>query len=347
MTSNVLAENRSQILACGIALALAICFVYSGVLDHGFVGYYDGDYVATNPQVLGGLSAAGVEWAFSTGHAANCHPLTWLSHMLDVELFGVDPGRMAAMNVAIHIAVCLLLLLLLVEWTGALWPAFAATLVFALHPQRVESVAWIAERKDVLAAFFFLATIFAWTRYARRPGVARYTAVALLLVAGLMAKPVLVTLPFLLLLLDYWPLGRLGDGTCASENDDGLLFDRSSFFRRVVEKGPLFLIVFASIGITLVVQEEGGAIRDTLFAPLGERGLNAVHAYLRYLGTTAWPVGLACFYPWKPFASEVSGWAPGLMFALALLGGVSSLAWWQRARRPTQTRSGISSLSLI
>ena len=334
MTSDVLAENRPQILACGIALALAICFVYSGVLDHGFVGYDDGDYVAGNPQVLGGLSAAGLEWAFSTGHAANWHPLTWLSHMLDVELFGVDPGRMAAMNVAIHIAVCLLLLLLLVEWTGALWPAFAATLVFALHPQRVESVAWIAERKDVLAAFFFLATIFAWTRYARRPGVARYAAVALLLVAGLMAKPVLVTLPFLLLLLDYWPLGRLGDGTCASENDDGLLFDRSSFFRRVVEKGPLFLIVFASIGITLVVQEEGGAMRDTLFAPLGERGLNAVHAYLRYLGTTAWPVGLACFYPWKPFASEVSGWAPGLMFALALLGGVSSLAWWQRARRP-------------
>jgi hypothetical protein len=144
MTSNVLAENRSQILACGIALALAICFVYSGVLDHGFVGYDDGDYVAGNPQVLGGLSAAGLEWAFSTGHAANWHPLTWLSHMLDVELFGVDPGRMAAMNVAIHIAVCLLLLLLLVEWTGALWPAFAATLVFALHPQRVESVAWIA-----------------------------------------------------------------------------------------------------------------------------------------------------------------------------------------------------------
>ena len=156
MTSNVLAENRPQILVCGIALALAICFVYSGVLDHGFVGYDDGDYVATNPQVLGGLSTAGVEWAFSTGHAANWHPLTWLSHMLDVELFGVDPGRMAAMNVAIHIAVCLLLLLLLVEWTGALWPAFAATLVFALHPQRVESVAWIAERKDVLAAFFFL-----------------------------------------------------------------------------------------------------------------------------------------------------------------------------------------------
>lgn len=334
MTSNVLAENRPQVLACGVALALAICFVYSGVLDHGFVGYDDGDYVATNPQVLGGFSAAGVEWAFSTGHAANWHPLTWLSHMLDVELFGVDPGRMAAMNVAIHIAVCLLLLLLLVEWTGALWPAFAATVVFALHPQRVESVAWIAERKDVLAAFFFLATIFAWTRYARRPGVARYAAVVLLLVAGLMAKPVLVTLPFLLLLLDYWPLGRMGDGTRAGENNSGLLFDRRSFFRRVLEKSPLFLIVFASIGITLVVQEEGGAMRDTLFAPLGERALNAVHAYLRYLGTTAWPVGLACFYPWKPFASEVSGWVPGLMFALALLGGVSSLAWWQRAKRP-------------
>src|SRR5262249_37470788 len=200
------AEHRVAPMA--VLLALATVLAYWPVVQCGYLNLDDDLYVTANPAIWGGLTVAGARWAFTTFHAALWHPLTWLSHMLDVQLYGANPAGPHATNLLLHVANVVVLLLLLVRTTGSLWPSAAVATLFALHPLRVESVAWVAERKDLLCGLFALTTIWAHVRYAERPDPLGYALVALSLALGLMAKPMLVTLPLVLLLLDRWPLQR-------------------------------------------------------------------------------------------------------------------------------------------
>ena len=266
-------------------LLLAVGLVFGQTIRHEFVNYDDGPYVVDNPQVTRGLSAEGLAWAFTHSHASNWHPLTWISHMLDCRLYGLEPGGHHLTNVLLHAATAILLFLVLLKMTGQLWPSALAAAVFAVHPLRAESVAWVAERKDVLSGLLFMATLAAYVGYVRRPfALARYLAVALLYVLGLMAKPMLVTLPLVLLLLDGWPLGRLrgasGDGT---------------WRRAILEKIPLLVVAAGSSIATLLVQHE--ALMPSEQVALPWRIANALVSYATYLMQFFCPAGLAVMVP--------------------------------------------------
>ncbi|HYG36436.1 MAG TPA: tetratricopeptide repeat protein [Clostridia bacterium] len=320
-----------------VLLAVATLAIFWQVARHDFVNYDDPDYVTANLRVQDGLKWESIIWAFKSGHASNWHPLTWLSHMLDCQLFGQNAAAHHLVNVAFHIVNTLLLFLVLRRMTGAHWRSAFVAALFALHPLHVESVAWISERKDVLSTLFFLLTLWAYTRYAvgekarfvelespklkpehRTASTGRakernkkeeagdhgaqnvnggvqdetrrwlYYGLALAFFAlGLMSKPMLVTVPFLLLLLDYWPLGRLQfvwPGMAAKD-----------YLRLIAEKIPFFALSFASSVITFLVQREGGAVSSAL--SLWDRVANAWVAYVRYLGKMFWPIDLAVLYP--------------------------------------------------
>lgn len=269
-----------RLLTALVALVLATLAAFAEVRDLGFVSYDDPGYVTANSRVQEGLTAENVWWAFTTDAMANWHPLTWLSHMTDVELFGLDPRGHHLTSLALHVLNVVLLFAFLHAATGRPWPSLAVAALFGLHPLRVESVAWVAERKDVLSTAFAFATLLAWLRWTRAPSTLRYLVVCVLFALGLMAKPMLVTLPCVLLLLDVWPLAR-----------------RRSWRALVVEKVPLFALAAASSAITLLVQHGGGALRSTAELSIPNRFGNAVLAYAGYLANTAWPVDLACFYP--------------------------------------------------
>lgn len=273
---------------------------YSAVGSLGFVTLDDPNYILDNPQVNQGLTWSGLEWAFTTGHASNWHPLTWLSHMLDVELFGVNAGPHHWINLLFHILNTCLLFLLLQRTTGAMGRSALVAALFALHPLHVESVAWISERKDVLSTFFFMITLWAYIAYTSRPVLLRYLAVAGLLALGLMAKPMLVTLPFVLLLLDAWPLRRF-----SLESPD-----RNTFLKLVFEKWPLFALIIASSVVTLLVQQKGGAVNTLNQLSLVDRLSNVLISYVMYMVKMVWPSGLAALYPmqktiplWQPLAA--------------------------------------------
>ncbi len=241
-------------LLIGLLLVAATVVVYGQVLRFDFVGYDDPRYVTGNPVVQAGLTGDGVAWAFSTFHGANWHPLTWLSHMLDVEMFGMRPGGHHATSLVLHVINALLLLALMNRLTGRPWMAGFVAGLFALHPLHVESVAGIAERKDVLSTLFGLLAIWAYAVWVKKRGPARYASVAVLMTLSLMAKPMFVTLPLILLLLDYWPLDRLRVGA-----------DRvgQSIVTLLVEKIPLLVLSAASGVVTLVAQDRGGALAST------------------------------------------------------------------------------------
>ncbi|MEZ4289302.1 MAG: tetratricopeptide repeat protein [Myxococcota bacterium] len=313
------AIDRRRLVLAGLALAAALALVYAPVVGHDFVDFDDRVYVADNPEIASGLGWDGVRWAFTTGYAANWHPLTWLSHMLDVELFGLEPGAMAAANVGLHALASVLLLVFLARATGAFWPALGVAALFALHPLRVESVAWIAERKDVLAGVFFMATLLAWLGWVRRPGRLRSAWVVAMLALGLMSKPTVVTLPFVLLLLDVWPLRRL---------------ERGNLRARLIEKGPLFALVAASCWLTLRVQQAGGAMRDVALSPLDLRIANAITAYATYLRKLVWPSDLAVFYPLPRTGLPESPFGLEVVLAAAILLAISLVAFVERRRRP-------------
>jgi tetratricopeptide (TPR) repeat protein len=296
------------------AIAAATAAAFAGALELGFLFFDDPLYVTGNPRVQAGLTFEGVGWAFQTLHASNWHPLTWLSHMLDCAWFGLEPAGHHATSVALHALNAALLYALLVRYTGS-WPAAAgAALLFALHPLRVESVAWVAERKDVLSGAFALGALLAWDAWARRGARAGYAGALALFALGLLAKPMLVTLPLLLLALDYWPYGRLAPG-------------RAAFGRLLLEKAPLLALTAASSLVTLVAQRTSIAYAD---APLlAARLENAMVALARYLAKTLWPSGLVALYPQPP------GWpALALAGALAAILAIGALAWAQRGRRP-------------
>jgi Flp pilus assembly protein TadD len=276
-------EFRTHLLVCG-ALALGTLVVYAPTLGYPFVYYDDHVYVYENPQVQPGLTLDGAYWALTTFHGGNWHPLTWLSLQLDAALYGgLNAGGFHLTNVLLHTANTLLLFVVLSRMTGAVWRSAVVAGLFALHPLHVESVAWVAERKDVLSALFWMLTLAAYLGYVRRPGVGRYLLVLLALALGLMAKPMLVTLPCVLLLLDYWPLGRWESAVSSG--------------RLVLEKLPLFALVLAACIVTCLAQSEGGAMVELQAVPLEARLENALLAYVAYLGQTAWPLHLAVHYP--------------------------------------------------
>ncbi|HVP68122.1 MAG TPA: tetratricopeptide repeat protein [Anaeromyxobacteraceae bacterium] len=310
-----------------LALAIAVAGVYGNASNLGFVNLDDPQYVYQNPQVRGGLTLDGIAWAFTTAHASNWHPLTWVSHMVDVQVFGIEPGPPHVVNVLLHFVASLLLFLFLRSGTGRPWPSATVALLFAVHPLHVESVAWISERKDLLSAVFWMAACLAYVHYARAPSVTRYVGVALALAASLLAKPMAVTLPFVFLLLDYWPLGRMP----VSEGSGRRLG------RLVLEKLPLFGLSAASSVASFLAQYRGGAVSVPL-AMAGPLGLptrvgNAVLSYVAYLTKAAWPEGLVPLYPHPGLdAAGFPAWkATG---AALLLLGVTAAVLLQARKRP-------------
>jgi Flp pilus assembly protein TadD len=296
-------------LAAGLALLMAAVLVYAPVANHEFVNFDDNLYVTENRRVLDGITPGGLRWAVTSLENANWHPLTWASHMLDVQLFGPRPGAHHLVNAALHAANALLLLYLLQGMTGAFWRPLLAAALFALHPLRVESVAWVSERKDVLSAFLMLCAIAAYLRHARRPGRRSLSLVTLLFALGLMAKPMLVTFPFVLLLLDFWPFGRLAGG-------------RLPFERLVLEKTPLFVLSAASSVVTYVAQKSGGAMSLEGNRFLGSRVSQALVSYAEYLDKTFRPFDLSFFYPRAPSLPPLAVAAAAALLAALLAGAL-------------------------
>ncbi len=310
-------------------LLLAVGLVFGQTVGYDFVNFDDGLYVYENPQISGGLSAQGIGWVFTHTHGANWHPLTGLSHMVDCQFYGLHAGGHHSTNVLLHAATAILLFLVLRRMTGDVWPSALVAALFAVHPLRVESVAWISERKDVLSGLLFVLTLGAYVRYARGPfSLGRYLLVAALLTLGLMAKPMLVTLPLVLLLLDYWPLGRM---TAVGREDipvaSGGRADHFFFPKRLLlEKLPLLLLAVVSCLMTLWAQGEASALNAQI--PVGSRIANALVSYVAYMGQLFCPVGLAAYYPHPE--GDLPVWK--VIGALAMLACISVgvLAGWRR-----------------
>jgi protein O-mannosyl-transferase len=298
---------KFAICAALIAITWA---VFGQTVGHGFVNFDDPIYVSENDHVLAGLSWHGVAWAFTHIHSHNWHPLTTMSHMLDCQLFGLKPGGHHFVNVLLHSATAVLLFFLLAQltrspgWTGTIWSSAFVAAVFAIHPLHVESVAWISERKDVLSGLFFVLTLLAYLYYTRKPNIGRYLTMSILFACGLMAKPMLVTVPIILLLLDYWPLKR---------------FSRSTAARLLIEKLPLVALSIASAVATLIVQNEGIGLVRLEVLPLWWRITNALVACLVYIWQMIWPANLALAYhhPGKLPLWQVAG-AAALLIAITL-----------------------------
>jgi tetratricopeptide (TPR) repeat protein len=320
--------RRGCVASDGIAPALlwiGTLALYAQVAHHGFLPYDDGQYVLANPVVREGLSWRGITWAFTTLHFSNWHPVTWLSHMLDVQLFGLDAGAHHLVSAGLHATNAALLDILLMRMTGARGRSALVAALFAVHPLHVESVAWIAERKDLLSTLFGLIAIAAYARYAARPGPARYAAVVLSFVASLMAKPMLVTLPFLLLLLDGWPLGRAPGFRTVTDSR----FAPADWKRLIVEKAPLLVLSIASSAITVIAQSRGGSVADLGEVGLGSRIANAAFSYAAYGWKTLWPARLAIFYPYR---HALPSWELG--GAVLLLVGVTAAVVASARRAP-------------
>ncbi|MBI4465355.1 MAG: tetratricopeptide repeat protein [Acidobacteria bacterium] len=313
-----------------LALIAANLVVYAPVRHYDFVNFDDLYYVIENPHVTAGLTWSGVWWAFTTGAVSNWHPLTWLSHMLDVQLFGMNAGAHHLTNVLLHIANSILLFGLLHRMTGALGRSTFVAGLFAVHPIHVESVAWVAERKDVLSTLFWLLTLWAYVGYVQQPRWQRYLAVLALFALGLMAKPMLVTLPMTLLLLDFWPLRRVTvGGDTAGLGWATFWKQRAVTLRLVWEKVPLFFLTILSSVVTFVVQQRGGAIKELQAIPSKLRLENALVSYVAYIGKTLWPTRLAALYP---YSLSLPGW--WVLGSLLGLIGVSVLVIRAAPHRP-------------
>ena len=293
---------RKKQLIC-LALALVTFVAYSPVLNNEFITYDDGSYITENPAVLSGLSWASIQWAFNVGYSGNWHPLTWLSHMVDVSLFGVNPSAHHLTNLLLHMANSILLFLLFQRMTKVIWPSFFVAIVFALHPLHVQSVAWAAERKDVLSTLFWLLTMLVYVRHVERPTKTRYLLSLVFFALGLMAKPMLVSLPIVLLLIDYWPLGRTKFAQWKKEQTPK---KRDATQTRAGGMSPGFLLkeklpfvglAIVSSVITFLAQREAGAVAGTGVLSPDLRITNAFVSYIVYIGKTFWPSNLAFFYP--------------------------------------------------
>ncbi len=290
--------NKRHFYIICLFLAVATLAVYWQVLDNDFVHYDDNDYITENLRVQKGVTFDNLTWAFASSHATNWHPITWISHMIDCQLYGLNPKGHHLTSLLFHVANTLLLLLIFVRMTGALWQSSFVAALFALHPLHVESVAWVAERKDVLSTFFMMLTLWVYTIYVKKGGVRRYLLVVLFFVLGLMSKPMLVTLPFVLLMLDFWPLGRLGLIRDTRNEVTGQHTDeRPNIFRLVLEKVPFFALAVGSSIVTFIVQERGGSVKLLEQYSIQTRIVNANVAYIEYIVNMVWPVKLAVLYP--------------------------------------------------
>jgi tetratricopeptide (TPR) repeat protein len=301
--------RRPEWLIVALILLLTAA-VYAQVGGHEFIELDDAAYVTENEQVSSGLSAGGLRWALTAVHGSNWHPLTTLSHMLDSELFGLDPRGPHIFNLLLHLANTLLLYLLLRRSTGRPWPTAFVAALFALHPLHVESVAWISERKDLLSAMFWLLTMILYVRYTRDRRIRWYLLTLLALMLGLLSKPMVVTLPFALLLWDYWPLGRFRD-----------------LRMLLVEKLPMFVMAAAAGVVTFLVQRAEGAVSELQRVPTASRLANAIDSYLLYLVDMVWPVGLAVVYP---YPTRFDPWAIGAAALLLLVCSIFALAAFRR-----------------
>lgn len=295
MTSSetVAGGTRRHLLILSVIAVLTLA-VFLPVAGHDFLNYDDNEYVTENPAVLGGLTAKSAGWAFTRSHAGNWHPLTWISHMIDVELFGMKAGGHHLVSLILHLACAFLLYFSLWLMTGAFWRSGAVAALFAVHPLHVESVAWIAERKDVLSAFFWMLAMLAYLRYLKRPGAARYLLLLVLFAMGLMSKAMLVTFPFVLLLLDFWPLGRWNTGEVGGGH---LQFQTVSAGGLFLEKVPLMALAAVSAVVTYAVQAGGGGVMKFEEFPHPVRAANAALAYAGYIWKTLFPGNLAVIYP--------------------------------------------------
>ncbi|MEN3367962.1 MAG: protein O-mannosyl-transferase [Verrucomicrobiota bacterium] len=298
-----------------------IWLIFGQTLRHGFVNYDDPSYVYENAAVSKGLTFENLKWAFTHSHARNWHPLTTLSHILDCQLFGLKAGGHHSTSVLLHTITVLLLFFALWQMTGAYWRSAFVAAIFAIHPLRVESVAWVAERKDVLSGLFFVLTLAAYIRYVRQRNIARYAMVVLFFALGLMSKPMLVTLPLVLLLLDYWPLGRF------AQSDSGR-FKRPPIIPLLIEKIPLLVLSAASSLVTFLVQKSGGAQTEPL--PLTWRIGNALTAYVTYIWQMIWPVKLAPLYPHPE--GTLPAWL--VVGALVILLIITGMAFARRRENP-------------
>jgi tetratricopeptide (TPR) repeat protein len=359
-------ENCRKFIAC-LALVLGTRLLYAPALNFDFVNYDDPEYLVQNVHINRGLSPAGFAWSFNAGYAGNWHPLTWMSHMLDCQLYGLSPGGHHATNVLLHAFSAMLLFLILDRMTGAFWRAAVAAALFAWHPLRVESVAWVSERKDVLSAVFWMLAMWAYIRYAEAcsppktrqemQGAKRkrfYVLALIFFMLGLMSKPMLVTFPFVLLLLDWWPLGRMRRGPPhpnlnlnpnlnrnaknlhgpasslarpLTDRESGPAASRPSVLRLWMEKIPFFLLSLGACILTLVAQR--GAIQSLTLVPLSLRLTDAIEAYFKYVEKTIWPSKLAVLYvlhyhPWR--WNDIWPWL--------FMGVVSATAFRLRKSRP-------------
>lgn len=306
-------------------LPALVGFAFAAVVRNEFILVDDVDYLVNNLRLREGFTAANLRWAFTTDFAANWFPLTWLSHLLDYRLFGLDAGAHHLMSLGLHAANTVLLFAVLRAMTGRSWCSALVAALFGIHPLHVESVAWAAYRKDVLSGFFWVLALGAYLGYARRPGRGRYLAVLGLFALGLMAKPAVVTLPFLLLLLDWWPLGRL-----AGRGDAPASLLCSPIARATREKIPLFLLAAATSVVTYRAQKAVGTMAYFQDLSLQARIANALVSYVAYLRQTVWPRDLAVFYP-HPVVS-LPAWQP--LAAAIFLAAVLLLAFAARRRRP-------------
>ena len=320
--------------ALALALAILTLLLYWPVRNHDFLNYDDHLYVTENKTVQQGLTLEGVAWAFNAPHVSNWHPVTWLSHMLDCTLFGLDAGAHHVVNLLFHVANTVLLFLLFARLTGAVWPAALVAALFAWHPLHVESVAWVAERKDVLSTLFWLLTLGAYARYTERPGKVCYALALIWFTLGLMAKPMLVTLPFVLLLLDVWPLRRLPvaalrlTGTAPGQELGKIQNPKSkiqNLWRLITEKWPFFVLSAVFSIIALLTQRDVAMVpMQTL--PLAVRFSNTLISYVRYVGKMWWPADLAVFYPYP------ESWPFWMAAAAAALLTLATWVAWRLAR---------------
>jgi Flp pilus assembly protein TadD len=322
MMMEISSDSRRSILVC-VSLAVAVFWALSGVQNHEFVNFDDGKYVTENAIVQNGLTWENLVWALTSTHFSQWHPLTWLSHMLDCQLYGLNAGGHHFTNLLLHTANTLLLFLVLQGMTGAVWRSAFVAALFGLHPLHVEPVAWVAGRKDVLSTFFWMLVLGFYLRYSQAPGFSRYVPVLLCFILGLMAKQMLVTLPFVLLLLDYWPLNRFQSVQSVSAINPQIRESENPNRKKLravvllLEKGPLLGIAVVASIVAFVAQHHGGATKSLALLPVEVRLENAIVSYAIYIGKTIWPRNLAVFYPHP--GSTIPGWqvaTAGLLLVL-------------------------------
>jgi protein O-mannosyl-transferase len=323
------ARRQSRQWFIYLMLLAATLAVYSQVRSYDFVNYDDREYVSENARVRAGLTPDGAAWAMTSTFEGNWFPLTWLSHMLDCQVFGLDGGLHHLTNVLLHILSTLLLFAWLHRMTGAAWRSAAVAFLFALHPLHVESVAWVTERKDALSAFFWFLTLWAYVRYARKPGTARYLPVLAFFCLGLMSKSMVITLPFILLLLDFWPLRRIWAAEAAASvkgkpKAAPMNHAKARLGTILLEKVPFFALSAGIAVITFIAQGKGGAVASLARIPFGRRVANALISYMIYLLQMFWPARLAVFYP---LPSTIPVWQV-IAALLALLGITAMVLRW-------------------